>query len=65
MALDGVSWVRGGLVETALAARGLAVPQNRRRPLRVEDLALPKSVESRNLSVKKAVVRLCIGAKQN
>src|SRR5438874_3434554 len=33
MALDGVSWVRGGLVETALAARGLAVRQNRRRPL--------------------------------
>jgi hypothetical protein len=24
MALDGASWVRGGLVETALAARGLA-----------------------------------------
>ena len=33
MALDGVSWVRGGLVETALAARGLAVRQNRRCPL--------------------------------
>ena len=33
MALDGVSWVRGGLVETALAARGLAVRQNWRRPL--------------------------------
>jgi hypothetical protein len=33
MALDGVSWVQGGLVETALAARGLAVRQNRRRPL--------------------------------
>src|ERR1700730_3200169 len=33
MALDGVRWVRGGLVETALAARGLAWRQNRRRPL--------------------------------
>jgi hypothetical protein len=32
MALHGVSWVRGGLVETALAAGGLAVRQNRRHP---------------------------------
>jgi hypothetical protein len=32
MALDGVSWVRGGLVETALAGYGLAVRHNRRRP---------------------------------
>jgi hypothetical protein len=33
MALDGVSWVQGGLVETALATLGLAVRWNPRRPL--------------------------------
>jgi hypothetical protein len=31
-ALDGVSWARGGLVETALAVCDRAVRQNRRHP---------------------------------